>query len=93
MSDRHEYESFEEFLAAIQAAGVRGVSVRAVREIRPRQLEGFKVEIGPQQWVELSGYARGTVYAAKLDGADAQALQRELESRGLQVKSSSANIT
>lgn len=93
MSDRHEYASFQEFLAGITAAGVRAVGVRAVREIRPKQLPGFKVEVGPQAWVELSGYANGVIHFAKLEAADAEELKRELESRGISVKSGSGNIT
>ena len=93
MAARHELRSFEEFLAAIARAGVRGVGLRTVREIRPKQLENFRVEIGRQHWLELAGYVKGELYVARLESADADAIERELKARGLEVKRDSGNIS
>jgi len=85
--------SLPSFLEEAARAGIGSVVVRAIHEIRPRHLPGHAVEVGPQRWVELAGYAKGTLVTARLDGADADEVARTLEGRGLTVKRTSGNIT
>jgi hypothetical protein len=80
----------------VRAAGVTGVALRDVNEIRPRLLprDGDKmpVEVGPQAWVELYAYAGGTVIAARLEGARGDDVERALTAAGLTVRRRSGNI-
>lgn len=92
-STRQEFSALQPFLAALDAAGIRAVALRAVREVRPRKLNAHGVEIGHQQWVELAGYSKGALLVARLEGALGEEIQRALEAHGLSVKSGSGNIT
>lgn len=80
----------------MRAAGVTGVALRDVNEIRPRMLprdgEKMPVEIGPQVWVELYAYAGGTVIAARLEGARGDEIESALKGAGLTVRRRSGNI-
>jgi hypothetical protein len=90
---RIECDTLQAFLDEAARLGVRGVGLRAVHELRPRHLAGHRVEVGAQKWVELSGYANGTLVVARLDGADGPQIQHVLEERGITVRSGSGNIT
>ena len=93
MSDRIECPDLKAFIEAVARAGARAVSLRTVCEVRPKVRADHCVEVGPQKWVELSGYSKGVLYVARLEGAEGEPIRRELEARGLRVKSSSDNVT
>jgi len=92
-TSRIECETLHAFIDEIDKAGVRAVGLRAVNEIRPRHHAHHRVEVGPQKWVELSGYSQGSLIVARLDGADGPEIRTILEERGLSVRAGSGNIT
>ena len=90
---RIDCETLQAFLDEVSRAGVQKVALRAVKEIRPRHLPNHGVEVGPQRWVELAAYAKGTLIAARLDGVEGEVVRGALEQRGLEVRAGSGNIT
>lgn len=92
--DRIAFDSLDTFLAALEAAGVRAVGVRAVSEIRPSATPtGQGVVIGRQRWVDLTGYRSGVLYAVRLTDALPGPVAADLEARGYTVRTGSDNLT
>ena len=90
---RQDLATLAEFLSVVEREGIRGVALRAVREIRPRKLPKHAVEVGMQQWVELTAYKAGTVFVLMLQGAEGPEVEAELKQRGLTIRAGSDNIT
>ena len=89
---RIDHESFDLFVAAIAEAGVRGVGLRSVDEIRPAPL-GEGIVIGRQRWVDVTGYKSGVLHVVRLPDADAAPVEADLKARGFTVRSRSDNLT
>jgi hypothetical protein len=92
-TSRHEHSDLKSFLDALEREGIHGVGLRSVREIRPRQLDKYSVEVALQQWVELTAYKQGVLHFAKLPGASGSEIEAQLKERGLTVRSRSDNLT
>lgn len=91
---RIAYDSLDTFLAALEAAGVRAVGVRAVSEIRPSPTPtGHGVIIGRQRWVDVTGYRSGVLYVVRLPDALPGPVTADLEARGYAVRTGSDNLT
>jgi hypothetical protein len=80
-------------LSAVKSAGISGVALRDVDEIRPvRGDTPTSVVVGPTKWVELYAYAGGMVHAARLAGASGDEIEATLKAAGLTVRRRSGNI-
>lgn len=91
---RIDYDSLDTFFAALAAAGVSAVGIRAVSEIRPTPAaEGHGITVGRQRWVDLHGYKDGTLHALRLPDAEPGPIEADLKARGYKVRSSSDNLT
>jgi hypothetical protein len=90
--ERIAFGNVADFIAACVARHVRGAAMHVVDEIRPRWRDDGRVEVGPQKYVELFAYDRGTVLAALVRDMPPGAIEAALTSAGLQVRRRSGNV-
>lgn len=90
---RIDYETLDALLAALDAHEVRAVGVRAVDEVRPVPTpDGEGIVVGPQRWVDVTGYRDGVVYALRIVDATPGPVEAALRARGLRVRTGSDNL-
>jgi hypothetical protein len=90
---RFVYDTLDALLDALSANGVRAVGVRAVDEVRPAPTpSGEGIVVGPQRWVDVTGYRDGVVYALRIVDAAPGPVEAALRARGFKVRTGSDNL-
>lgn len=91
MPETREFQDLDAWLDACRAAGVRGVAVQRVDEIRPALHGVSGVTVGLVSYATLVGYADGVVFRARVADLDRGAEGR-LAAEGFRVRSASHNL-
>ena len=90
MPETRTFDDIESWLDACHAAGVKGVAIQKVDEIRPK-LHGAGVTVAPVFFATLVGYANGVVLRARVQDPPAD-LATRLRQAGFLVRSANHNL-